>query len=347
MFNWLTKYARAHVRGRRRGGEFVALLPHFQLFDAAMQTLGGEARPMDRRIVGALRLCDGTRTLEAAARQAGVSATRLARLHQRGMLVLWPTAIPRQPPVLPEISDSTRLKIIISPHLDDAALSLGGMMLLWQRAEFRVLVVNVFSRSAWWRFDSAEAQKIIAVRAAEEDLAMRLAAANVQMLDLPEALQRGHSMENVFTAAAGAADQAATERIEEAVGSLCVRFPDAQWLLPLGLGGHVDHRICRDAAWRTLARCNRSKRAAFYEDQPYAAEGDRKQIKSIPNMLAHLRPDRLQPAEYRLVDALPLKLELLRVYWSQFTWSRIAAVGGYARQMSRDGAAERVWAWDI
>ena len=50
------------------------------------------------------------------------------------------------------------MKIIISPHIDDAALALGGSLLNWLRAGERVYVLNVFSLCAESYYDTSGLQ---------------------------------------------------------------------------------------------------------------------------------------------------------------------------------------------
>src|SRR5258708_33185788 len=95
-------------------------------------------------LLAALRLCDGSLTLDQVARESGVARERLMELEQAGQLIVWPY---RPAPALWQ----TGFGIILSPHLDDAALSLGAWM-LWKghdRDYYRV--VDVFSTVSWWR----------------------------------------------------------------------------------------------------------------------------------------------------------------------------------------------------
>src|SRR5258708_3508233 len=113
------------LRSIRYTGRYPILLPHFEIVANGLQPIYGPLRALDASMLDALRLCDGTRTLGAIARAARVSRAQLLQQHEDGSLLLWRSPIPptdaRSPDQAPVI--------IVSPHPDDAALSLGGVML--------------------------------------------------------------------------------------------------------------------------------------------------------------------------------------------------------------------------
>src|SRR5262249_14349384 len=93
----------------------------------------------------------------------------------------------------------------------------------------------------------------------------------------------------------------------------------------------------RDAAIEALAELPIG-RLGFYEDLPYAAKlhgiGDFSQI--LPH--CHLRAECADVKE-----VIDWKLELTRVYFSQFTWSQVAQLGDYATCGGRGRAVEGFW----
>jgi LmbE family N-acetylglucosaminyl deacetylase len=227
--------------------------------------------------------------------------------------------------------------IIVSPHPDDAALSCAGEMLFTDG----VLVLNVFSRTAWWRFPygPADLPKIQAARDMEEDLVSRLSGAEVRGLGLPEALLRGHRMEEVFTATPDRRDEEVVRNVTEAVAKLAREHPAARWYLPLGVGGHVDHRIARDAAFEGLGEVERA-RVHFYEDLPYAAKGEKT---DFFEKRSDLQLSREMMTSTDVEDLLDWKVELLRAYWSQLTWGQIEDVRKYGREQ---GGTEVTWGFE-
>src|SRR5688572_3348370 len=121
MLGELKNGIRRRVRGWQRAGQFPLLLPHHRTLEESEIKRGVGVSPA---MAKALALCDGTRTLAAVAREAGVSRGELVRMQERGGLVVWRSAVPAAPP---RVERATT--VIVSPHPDDAALSCGGRML--------------------------------------------------------------------------------------------------------------------------------------------------------------------------------------------------------------------------
>ncbi len=201
-----------------------------------------------------------------------------------------------------------------------------------------VLVINVFSRAAWWRFDSGAPEQIQSMRDREEDLVSRLSGCPLNALGLPEALLRGHKMDSVFTATPDSRDQDAAAKLHDSLTSLAHSHPLAHWFIPLAIGGHIDHRIVRETAWSTLpAAAVKKTHLHFYEDLPYAAKGQTHDFFTTHPNQAFTRES------LDIEDTLFWKLELLRAYWSQFTWPQIAELGQHAARTGEGEPAEITW----
>ncbi|MGB9870349.1 MAG: PIG-L deacetylase family protein [Anaerolineae bacterium] len=170
--------------------------------------------------------------------------------------------------------------IYLSPHLDDVVFSCGGRIALQVRAGMRVWVVTVCTGSPegplsdfaqvlheYWGLAGMDAP---AARREEDRAALALlgaVAVHWGFLDCiyrrapdgrflypnPSALWGPMAEED------GAMGEELTRRIAGLPSSavLCV---------PLGVGGHVDHRLVRQAAEAT------GRPLVYYEDYPYAGE---------------------------------------------------------------------------
>jgi LmbE family N-acetylglucosaminyl deacetylase len=330
-------FVRRRVRAIQRGGQFPLLLPHHTIVDGSLRSVDGSSRAVSPALAKALGRCDGRRTLAQVANEAGVGRAELIGAHDEGLVLFWHRAVTNS---AEEAAGPHPHGVILSPHLDDAALSCGGRML----GDRSMLVVNVFSRAAWWRFAHEplrDEAKIRACRLAEEELVGRLSGCGQRRLDLPEALLRGYTMAELFTAAEGEQDREVSVRIGEAVEEMARGHPAVHWYLPLGVGGHIDHRLVRDAGRAALERAGvKPAHVHFYEDQPYAArpehaaDGDWSAM--IPGVT--LREDALG-----IEDVLAWKLEMLRAYWSQFRWSELVELKRYATEAGGGEAVEVVW----
>jgi LmbE family N-acetylglucosaminyl deacetylase len=321
---------RRFLRGIQRASHFPILLPHHRLEPYAIEPQGQPRRELTAEQTAALRLADGTRTLSQISREAKAPKSWLIQAHDEGLLILWRSPIPRDPPTLSANPQS----IILSPHPDDAALSCGGRILSGQGT----LILNAFSQTAWWRFPIADRDlpKIQACRAKEEHLVSRLTSAEIRSLDLPEALLRGHKLEEVFTAEPTETDRRVAEQLSRALTDLATRHPLAHWFIPLAIGNHIDHRLTRDAARQTLSAAVKPTHLHFYEDLPYAAKLSRGEGAGLSSQAlgSALTENRLE-----IDDVLNWKLELLRAYWSQFTWGSLVELRQYARR----AGGEIVW----
>jgi LmbE family N-acetylglucosaminyl deacetylase len=309
-FNVLRRKGRAW----KRSGEYPILLPHFSLDEQGLVGPLGEKYPLAAQVRQAVKLCDGTRPLSDL--EVG---GKLMELYDEGKLVLW-----RQPLTQrgPEEQVDT---IILSPHPDDAALSVAHLLL--ESHGESVMVIDVFSQTAWWRLsDSAgDLDEIQRVRFAEEQLMAKMANAKLRVLGLPEALLRGYRLNEVFSADIADRDRDVRHKLADALKQITTEHPHAHWYLPMAVGEHIDHRITKDIASSALKDAG-VRSISFYEDLFYAAETQ------TPPQGGQLKP----------VD-MKWKLELCRVYWSQFTAGRLKVLEEYAKRIGTGNPAERIW----
>src|SRR5215204_486996 len=308
------KVLRRKGRAWKRSGEYPILLPHFSIDEQGLVGPLGEKYPLAEELREALKLCDGTRPLSELE-----ASGKLMELYDEGKLVLW-----RQPlkPRGPEEQVDT---IILSPHPDDAALSLAHLLLASHGES--VLVVNVFSQTAWWRLsDSAgDLDEIQRVRFAEEQLVARMASAKLRVLGLPEALLRNRNMNDAFSSRIDHRDQDIIHKLTKALKQIATEHPHAHWYLPIAVGGHIDHFITKEVACSTLKEA-RVRSISFYEELFYAAE----------------TKNPLTGGDQHPVD-MKWKLELCRVYWSQFTLGRLKILEDHATRIGDGKPVERTW----
>jgi LmbE family N-acetylglucosaminyl deacetylase len=330
------------VKGWARRKWVPILLPHYQITDSGLVSVDGKTEPRPAAMLAALRLCDGKRTLAQIARASGISIAQLMdEAEGDGPLLLWPMHRPLRPH---EQRDGGATGIILSPHLDDAPLSLGSKM-LWTAG---CRVIDVFSRVSWWRFPlSDEVLPLVQrTRDAEEDLIARLTTDRLaERWGLAEAPLRGYPLKEIFTTDRKTEAAATHEVIRARVRELAT--PDAKkqrWFLPLGVGNHIDHRIARDAALDGLRDAGvPAGQVEFYEDLPYAAQ--QPGVQDFSDFLAASLPSARLAVTTRY-PVHPLKRRLLRAYRSQLTASQIESVYEYACRIDARQPCERQWGFD-
>ena len=164
--------------------------------------------------------------------------------------------------------------VVVSPHRDDACFSLGLSIGSWIEANHTVVVVNCFTRSEYAPYADFEfihsndrMPRVSALRLREDEAWQKMYARGLQLVDLnlKDAPLRLHvAVDQVLGRPVNPDDKTMT-KLPRAVAAL---KPDAV-VLPLALGGHVDHVTARTAM--VQASELRATPMAFYEDLPYAA----------------------------------------------------------------------------
>lgn len=244
--------------------------------------------------------------------------------------------------------------LILSPHRDDAAFSLGLAIKGWLAAGHGVTVLGIFTRSLSAPFSDADTVHpndlltyVSAMRRREDAEFLKLVP-GLRMVDLnlKDALLRLRcTAEEVYTFAPNPEDPAIA-KIHKALAKLVAEQKIDAILLPLALGHHVDHLVVRNAAAAFAAE----HPCAFYEDLPDAfqpnldlAELARTEIDALHE--ANLFTETLEPvvlhASEEAENAAKIKRRIVSVYASQIDDATIAAMSNFATNYA---GGERVWA---
>jgi LmbE family N-acetylglucosaminyl deacetylase len=161
--------------------------------------------------------------------------------------------------------------LVVSPHFDDAPLSLGQSMLDGALARHDVTVGVVFARSSWVRwFHPTPRRRVLAttIRRTEEALAARRFGYRVVLGDRDEAILRLNSVDPAAYLDPSLVLTASPE-LDSVLRTITpwVSTHDAV-LVPLGIGDHVDHRLAAAVGVQLAAR---GVAVGFYVDRPYGS----------------------------------------------------------------------------
>jgi LmbE family N-acetylglucosaminyl deacetylase len=207
--------------------------------------------------------------------------------------------------------------------------------------------------------DSAGAGDLMARRRLEDEAFAAFAEASIVFLDLPDAVFRGYEGDEQLLGTPRDDDAAPFEILRREIA----RLEPQKLYLPLGVGGHVDHQLCRDVGIRLLAEGRRwvmpgpeyAGIVTFYEDFPYAWWNNFSSLDDLgPVALADLPPSvGLTPEYADIGDQIERKITGINLYSSQienlFTSTKemarqVRAYGAKVGAIRGDGGvAERYW----
>ncbi|MBA2719607.1 MAG: PIG-L family deacetylase [Chloroflexi bacterium] len=207
--------------------------------------------------------------------------------------------------------------------------------------------------------DAAAAGELMAKRRLEDEMFAAFAEASIVFLDLPDAVFRGYENDEELLNAPRADDAAPYEILLREI----VRLEPQKLYLPLGVGNHVDHQLCRDVGVKLLGEGRRwvmpgpdyAGIVTFYEDFPYAWWNDFSRLEDLPRTAFADLPDgvHLSPEFADIGDQLERKISGINLYESQIdrlfegTQEMARQVRAYARKVAlldgSGGAAERYW----
>ncbi|UXE67984.1 MAG: PIG-L family deacetylase [Chryseotalea sp. WA131a] len=221
---------------------------------------------------------------------------------------------------------------IISPHIDDAILSMGGAVRNLLKRDEHVTIQYVFTVSNWTNRDAIcedgyppDVDTITGIRKNEEsDVAVKLGY-TFKFLDFVDFPFRDQHSEET--------ERDLVDRIADTLIKSCGRKDI--FIVPLASGlKHPDHDIVRSASRKLIAL---GCMVFFYEDLPYAARSchDHKNTFRVMTESGY-RPEIFE------ID-IELKESLLRCYKSQMSDEWLGYVKSYSYNLFDNNHYERIW----
>jgi LmbE family N-acetylglucosaminyl deacetylase len=245
----------------------------------------------------------------------------------------------------------------------------------WQRASWyrrasirakplagQALIDDVSTQGATYEADIVDAASggdLMARRRLEDERFTYFAEASVVFLDLPDAVFRGYQGDDQLLGTVRPDDDAPISILRKEIARL---EPQAVYL-PLGVGNHVDHQLCREAGVALLAEPRTwvmpgptwAGRVVFYEDFPYAWWNQFNNLDDLPEGAFAGIPEGtyLTPRYADISDQLERKVRGISMYESQMErlFGSVKSMGAAVRQHAAavaavgraGGAAERYW----
>ncbi|MBA3451842.1 MAG: PIG-L family deacetylase [Deltaproteobacteria bacterium] len=169
----------------------------------------------------------------------------------------------------------TETVLVVSPHLDDAVLSIGASIAAWTAAGARVVIASVYTTGPALAEIAPSMRKFADYeqRRAEDAEACTIVGAEVRRLDQIERAFRKPYLSgwSFFATPAGRSGFATLGSVTEALAPLAELAPD-RILVPLGVGNHIDHVETLIATTDWAHARGWLDRVSFYEDF-YALSG--------------------------------------------------------------------------
>ena len=171
--------------------------------------------------------------------------------------------------------------------------------------------------------DAAAAGDTMARRRLEDEWFAAFSEVAIVWLDLPDAVFRGYEGDDQLLGSPRADDPAPVDLLRREIA----RLEPSRVYLPMGIGGHVDHQLARDAGLALLHDARRwvmpgpdyAGRIVLYEDFPYAWWEDFGRLEDMPEgSFAALPADISLTAEFAdISDQLEKKIRGIAIYESQ------------------------------
>jgi len=221
---------------------------------------------------------------------------------------------------------------IISPHIDDASLSLGSLTLQMNADDCAFEITSCFSISDYHTgLDALERSEVTRIRKTEDSHFSRLLNSKIKFnyLDFLDAPLRGYE-KCTFKNSFNAADELLINRLH----GYLKQKKNQQYLIPLGLGQHIDHVISLHAACLLAG----NKIAAFYEDLPYAGRLTHEEIVDYIRIIERRTGFQLTPVVVGS-QFINRKEEICNLYTSQLKDWYVEKI----RESTTKHNGERIW----
>jgi LmbE family N-acetylglucosaminyl deacetylase len=250
-------------------GKYPTLLPHFCYSKGTLRTLNGQVVDVPPESLKVIELMNGQRSVDELELLVGLEvASVLSELEERRIVI-------RLPPPMLKLSRGTPDILVLSPHIDDAALSVGGILARLGRS-CRCHVLNVFSEQSYQTGLRVPPSDLKRISYAEESLVAECLGYHSFTMGLSGAQDRhSYSLRKIMghtgcEVGSNPRFQREIDLIAEHLSVLLAGVTIA--LAPLGLGGHLDHVILSMAAQEIVNQGVLPRGALwFYEDLPYSA----------------------------------------------------------------------------
>lgn len=206
--------------------------------------------------------------------------------------------------------DTNIKTVLISPHSDDIAYSLGGT-LLKNYFEKPAILVTVFTKSNFSpRLNLTDQEEITRIRYLEDIEFTKKIGVKYKSFHFPEPPLRGKTTHKEIFESDPYLDPI-YNAVYQSLSELIKSFPDALVICPMSLGDNIDHKIVFESCFSICKGSGR--KINFYEDIPYVSLLTLEQVKSRASEISH----NLKPNKIDITSTFNEKLKSLKLYKTQ------------------------------
>jgi LmbE family N-acetylglucosaminyl deacetylase len=226
--------------------------------------------------------------------------------------------------------------LILSPHIDDACFSLGGLL---SELTCTKLIWNIFSCSDFHKYGNIK--DVIAKRIDEDQrFCDKINAKNINAA-YEDAHARGctklKEYLGISTEIVLSNHRDLIENISLQIINTVVDYKIDILCIPMAVGNHMDHIMVRQSAIMAMMSSGATIPIFFYEDLPYAVDlGNLNQAKEEVSSFYLLKEVHTEISRLN-------KSELIKLYESQISNRDIDLIINYSVSIEKGKACERLW----
>jgi 2'-N-acetylparomamine deacetylase / 2'''-acetyl-6'''-hydroxyneomycin deacetylase len=227
--------------------------------------------------------------------------------------------------------------LVLSPHADDVALSVGGSL---HHGVFRrpITLATLFGRSNFVRGRFSPDWRSVTDSRREEDKAFATSLnADLRYFELAEATLRPSEGKDRIFARTAEEPMAVPASLTSALQQLLAAVRPDTLLIPLGLGCHRDHLLTQREG--TALGRKATATIVYYEDLPYAAQLSNRKVRKHARTID---PD-VRPMRIDIRATLKEKLRSVSLYRTQMASEKLMSAVEEMHRSGRSQVCEWIW----
>ena len=227
--------------------------------------------------------------------------------------------------------------VLLSPHHDDIAFSIGGMISLdyIKNTDYAYYLVNIFNKTCY-SLPTFQTNHISKQRNSEDDKFVKLFMLNKINLSLSDSSLIGHT---AHSEAICVPSDTRRSHLTNKLDNIFKCIKPNRVFCPLGIGGHIDHKMVKEVCLEIFK--NSYHKLFFYEDLPYAYGHNPNDMETTIKKLTNLE---LHAHDINITSVWHMKEKSISFYKSQITKEIIDKIRKYAESLgSKETLFERIW----